>query len=135
MEIWMVSGSVSGVNWVHFGLMLAVAYLALALFGIGYDRYIARMYLRGSLEGFEVFYAAGWNALTLVIFLLPPSILSFIEEIALPVGLWGLATIGAFIVSGVPMLIGSLVRYQNARRHAIQSMIEETKMEGVEQKK
>jgi hypothetical protein len=92
------------INWPDFGQILAV-YLALALFGVGYNALIAWAERTGYIEGFVSFSVAFGVAITLV--------MTAVFDVRFAV-----LTAGAFFASGIPMVIGSMLRYARARRQA-----------------
>jgi len=96
-----------------FGVILAV-FLTLVLFGIGYNALVAWLERKGYTEGY----------------------LSLIVAFGVFVTLCGIAilsihaaliTMGAFIASGTPMIIGSIIRYIKAREVAKRAILEEIK--------
>lgn len=87
-------GKIIGTHWAVFGLMMA--------FGIGYNALIAWLEWRGWLEGFASLAVAGGVAVTLLF-------VSFIEARA------ALLILVSFGFTGIPMIIGSVVRYMTQR--------------------
>lgn len=94
-----------------FGTILAV-FLALVLFGIGYNSLVAWLERKGYTEGYLSLIVAFGVAVTLA----GVAILSIQAA---------LITLGAFIASGTPMIIGSIVRYLRKREEMKRSIIEE----------
>jgi membrane protein YdbS with pleckstrin-like domain len=94
-----------------FGTILAVL-MGLFLFGIGYNSLVAWMERKGYTEGFLSLIVAFGVTVTLV----GVAILSIHAA---------LITLGAFIASGTPMIIGSIVRYLRKREEMKRSIIEE----------
>jgi len=95
----------------NLGTILAV-FLALVLFGTGYNALVAWLERKGYTEGY----------------------LSLITAFGVFVTLAGVATLsvqaallalGAFAASGTPMIIGSIVRYLRKREEMKRSIIEE----------
>jgi hypothetical protein len=88
--------------WPGLGLILAV-YLGLALFSTGYNALIARLEREGYLEGFVSLSVAAGTAVTIA---------------ATAVFSWQFAVLclGAFVASGLPMMVGSIFRYWQARK-------------------
>ncbi len=95
-----------------FGVILAV-FLALTLFGIGYNALVAWLERNRYTEG----YLSLIVALGVLITLLGVAILS------LPSALLALL---AFTATGMPMIIGSIARYITRRAQARRTLIEET---------
>jgi len=94
-----------------FGIILAV-FLALALFGIGYNALVSWMIRRGYTEG----YLSLVVAFGVLVTLCGAAILSIQAA---------LIALGAFAASGTPMIIGSIVRYIKAREYIKRAIIEE----------
>jgi ACR3 family arsenite efflux pump ArsB len=91
------------ISW-NWGVIVAV-FLGLALFGIANNSLIAWAERRGYTEGLiSLFVAAGC--------------LVTIGGLAILSIQVALLTLGAFIASGIPMIIGSLTRYLIAREKA-----------------
>lgn len=95
------------------GIVSAVL-LGLLLFGIGYNAFVAWLGHRNYTEGFLSLIVATGVFVTLV----GVAVLS-IEA--------ALLTLGAFIASGTPMIVGSIVRYIQKRESAKKALIEEVK--------
>jgi len=89
-------GSIMGANWALFGLMMA--------FGIGYNALIAWLEWRGWMEGFVSLAVAGGVGITLLL-------VGFIDAEA------AFLVLLAFGFTGIPMIIGSIVRYMQRREH------------------
>jgi hypothetical protein len=94
-----------------FGTILAVL-MGLFLFGIGYNSVAAWLERRGYTEGYLSLIVAFGVFVTLC----GVAILSIHAA---------LITLGAFIASGTPMIIGSIVRYLRKREEMKRSIIEE----------
>lgn len=94
-----------------YGVISAV-FLGLVLFGIGYNALVTWMERKGYTEGFLSLIVAFGVAMTLV----GVSILSIQAA---------LLSLGAFIATGTPMVIGSIVRYLRRREEMKQAIIEE----------
>ncbi len=98
---------------VDYGTIAAV-FLGLVLFGIGYNAFVAWLERRGYTEGY----------------------LSLIVSLGVFVTLCGVAvlsihaallTLMAFVATGTPMIIGSIVRYLRKRDEMKRSIIAEVK--------
>lgn len=94
-----------------FGVISAV-FLALVLFGIGYNSLVAWMERRGYTEGYLSLIVAFGVAVTL----------AGVAILSIPAAL---LTLAAFIASGTPMIVGSIVRYLRKREAMKRSIIEE----------
>lgn len=94
-----------------FGVISAVL-MGLFLFGIGYNSLVAWLERKGYTEGYLSLIVAFGVAVTLA----GVAILSIQAA---------LITLGAFIASGTPMIIGSIVRYLRKREEMKRSIIEE----------
>jgi hypothetical protein len=103
-------GQVSGID---LGI-LASLYMALILFGFGYNSLIAWSERRGYTKGYMSLFVAFGVAVTLG---------------ATVVISWqfALITTGAFICSGLPMILGSIWRHVREREHEIQRLRAEAK--------
>jgi hypothetical protein len=86
------------------GLILAV-YFGLALFSIGYNAVVAWLVREGYLEGLLSLSVVIGTAVT-------------VAATALFDWSFALLTLGAFAASGLPMILGSLVRYVKYRKRA-----------------
>lgn len=95
------------------GTILAV-FLGLVIFGIIYNELVAWMERRGYTEGFLSLIVALGVFVTLV----------GVAVVSIPAAL---ITLGAFIASGSPMIIGSIVRYVRKREEDRQALIAELK--------
>jgi len=93
------------------GTILGV-FLLLFAFGIGYNALVAWLERRGYTEGYLSLVVAFGVAVTLC----GVSILSIHAA---------LLTLGAFVASGTPMIVGSIVRYLRKREEMKRSIIEE----------
>jgi len=96
-----------------FGAISAV-FLGLVLFGIGYNALVAWLERRGYTEGYLAFVVA----LGVIITLAGVAVFSIHAA---------LLTFGAFIASGLPMIVGSILRYLRKREEAKRAMVEEIK--------
>ena len=83
-------------------LLVAVVYLALVLFGIAYNAFTAWMERRGYLHGY-VSLAVAFGVLVTV------------GATVLISPLFSLLTVGAFVASGTPMIVGSVWRHVRDR--------------------
>ena len=90
-----------------FGQNLALIYLALVLFGVGYNALVAWMERKKLVEGYMSDVVAVGVALTILPFALLPG-----EYRAWQVALM---IAGGFVASGLPMMIGSRIRHAIAR--------------------
>jgi len=94
-----------------FGLILAV-FLGLVLFGLLFNQFVAWLERRGYAEGF----------MGLIVALGVICTLFGIALISVPAAL--IALVG-FCASGIPMVLGSLIRYARKREH-VQSLIKKS---------
>ena len=94
-----------------FGVILAV-FFGLVLFGIGYNSMVAWLERKGYTEGYLSLIVAFGVFITLC----------GIAILSIPAAL---LTLGAFVASGTPMIIGSIVRYLRKREEMKRSIIEE----------
>jgi len=88
--------------------------LALILFGIGYNSFVTYLERRGYTEGYTSLLVAAGVFVTLC----------GVAILSIPAAL---LTLAAFIASGTPMIVGSIVRYLQKREKMKRAMIEETK--------
>jgi hypothetical protein len=95
------------------GIVLAV-FLGLVLFGIGYNALVAWLERRSYTEG----YLSLIVALGVFVTLCGVAILSIQAA---------LLSLGAFIATGTPMILGSIARYLKARENMIKAIIAEVK--------
>jgi predicted PurR-regulated permease PerM len=105
-----MNGDISGLDW---GTIAAV-YLALVLFGLGYNRLVAWLERRGYAHGFASLLVVAGVVVTV----------GMTAVISLT---FALVTAGAFIASGTPMIIGSLGRYVTRREKQLQELREEAR--------
>ena len=91
-----------------FSQVLAMFVFQHAL-GWGYNALIGWMERNGWLEG----YVSDAVALGVGVTLVVQS--AFLLQWTLSGWLWGLATLGSFACTGIPMMVGSRVRYARAR--------------------
>ncbi|GAP10587.1 hypothetical protein BECAL_01760 [Bellilinea caldifistulae] len=96
-----------------YGVITAVL-LGLLLFGIGYNSLVAWLERRGYTEGFLSLIVAFGVAMTLA----GVAILSIHAA---------LLTLLAFVATGTPMIVGSIVRYLRRRDEAKRAMLDEVK--------
>ena len=96
-----------------FGVILAV-FLTLVLFGIGYNALVAWLERKGYTEGYLSLIVAFGVFVTLC----------GVAILSIPAAL---LTLGAFVASGTPMIVGSIVRYLRKREAMKRSIIEEIK--------
>lgn len=93
---------------VDFGQITAVL-AVLTLFGVGYETFVAWLTRKHYTEGFLSLLVALGTLVTLVglaILSIPAAILAF----------------ACFVGSGLPMIVGSLVRYAQARARLIEEI-------------
>jgi len=125
MTIWTSSGlnaELTGLEWGVFSGLLVISYLVLLILGIAYNTLIAWMETKGYLEGYVSFSVAIGVFMTLAIVYFPQSILSIFVTICLPIWAWILITLVAFVFSGTPMIVGSVIRYLKSRTASIKAM-------------
>lgn len=96
-----------------WGQILAV-YLSLTLFGVGYNGLVQWLEHKGYTEGF----------LSLVVALGVAATLGGVAILSIPAALLAL---GAFVASGAPMIVGSIVRYLRRREEAMRAIQHEVK--------
>jgi hypothetical protein len=96
-----------------FGTIAAVL-LGLLLFGIGYNALVAWLERRGYTEGFLSLIVA----LGVFVTLCGVAVLSIHAA---------LLALGAFVATGTPMIIGSIIRYLSRREAMKQAIIAEVK--------
>lgn len=94
-----------------FGIVLAV-FFALVLFGVGYNALVAWMDRRGYTEGFVSLIVA----LGVFVTLCGAAILSIQAA---------LLALGAFVATGTPMIVGSIIRYLHRREKMKRAMLDE----------
>lgn len=95
--------------------VIAAVFLGLLLFGVGYNAFVAWVERRGYTEGYLSLIVAVGVAMTLV----GVAVLSIQAA---------LLALGAFIATGTPMIVGSILRYIQARdrsKRDIKSEIDE----------
>lgn len=105
-----MNGATSGLDW---GIIAAV-YLALLLFGLGYNRLVAWLERSG--------YSKGMTSLLVVAGVVVTVGMTAVISLA-----FALITAGAFIASGTPMIIGSLARYVIRREKHLHELREEVR--------
>jgi len=93
------------------GVILAV-FFGLVLFGVGYNALVAWLERRGYAEGYMSLIVAFGVAMTLA-------------GVALVSWQTALLTLGAFVASGTPMIVGSITRYLKKREEAKKAMLVE----------
>jgi hypothetical protein len=94
-----------------YGVITAVL-LGLLLFGIGYNALVAWLERRGYAEGFLSLIVAFGVAVTL----------AGVAILSIPAAL---LTLLAFIATGTPMIVGSIVRYIHRREATKRAIVEE----------
>lgn len=93
------------------GTILAV-FLGLVLFGVWYNTLVGWLERRGYTEGYLSLVVVGGVGVTLI----------GVAILSIPAAL---LTLGGFIASGIPMIIGSFARYLKRRDEAKKLMIKE----------
>ena len=88
----------------YFSLVIALIYILLFAFGWLYNWAVAKAEREGYAEGYMGYIVAAGVAITLLPF-------AFIPD---PVVIWWVY--GAFVASGVPMILGSMWRHIQARK-------------------
>lgn len=96
---------------IDYGVIAAV-YLGLILFGVGYNALVSHLIDQGYAEGYLAFIVALGVAISL-------------GGVALLSWQAALLALGAFVASGTPMMIGSVIRYARRRRASQQSLTRE----------
>ena len=94
-----------------YGVISAV-FLGLLLFGIGYNALVAWLERRGYTEGYLSLIVSFGVAMTLV----GVAVLSIQAA---------LLALGAFVATGAPMIVGSIIRYLRARDEMKRSILAE----------
>ena len=95
----------SGMNW---AVIMAV-YFFLLLFGVGYNLLTAYAERQGYTKGYLAFFVAGGVGITVAA--------TAVIDLA-----FALVTAGAFIASGLPMIVGSMWRHMRARQEEIERL-------------
>lgn len=93
---------------------LIAVYSVLVLFGVGYNLLVAWVEERGYIRGYVALFVAGGVLITLV-------------GVALITPIGALITLGAFVASGTPMILGSIWRYIKDRERELDSLRNEAK--------
>lgn len=103
-------GQISG------GMLFAIAaiYLALLVFGIFYNWLTSQAERTGFIRGYTSLFVVGGVAVTV----------AATAVISLP---FALVTAGAFIASGAPMIVGSMIRHQQEELRQLAQAIEEAR--------
>jgi len=94
-------------------ILLAI-YLALLLFGIGYNLLTAWAEKTGFIKGYTSLFVVGGVAITVV-------------ATAVISPAFALVTAGAFIASGTPMIVGSMVRHKREELRQLEQAREEAR--------
>ena len=94
--------------------IIAAIYLALLLFGIGYNYLTAQAERTGFIRGYTALFVVGGVAVTVAA--------TAVVSLA-----FALITAGAFIASGTPMIVGSMIRHQREELHQLAQAIEEAR--------
>lgn len=103
-----MTGAEFGIDW---GTLVAV-YLALFLFGLGFNRLVDWLERNGYSEGFvSLLVVAGVGITVVMTAVISPA--------------FALVTAGAFIFSGTPMIVGSVARHAIERKRRIQTLVNE----------
>lgn len=94
--------------------VIAAVYLALVLFGIGFNYLTAHAEKTGYIHGYSsIFVTAG--------------VLVTLAGLAVFNVLFALLALGAFAASGTPMVIGSIARYMDERKRHIDQLKQEAR--------
>jgi hypothetical protein len=99
-------------NWDTNGInagMVAGIYGVLLAFGIGYNWLTAHAEKTGLIHGYTALFVVGGVVVTV----------GAMGLVSLP---FALLTAGAFIASGTPMIIGSMIRHSQERRQQIEQL-------------
>lgn len=91
---------------VNPGTIVAV-YMALLVFGIGYNWLTALAERHGFMKSYTAFFVVGGVVVTV-------GLMGFVNLT------FAILMAGAFIASGTPMIVGSMVRHQIEERQAIE---------------
>jgi len=107
----MISGNASGEVWGMFGVVCG-----LLLFGTAYNAFVAWIEDRGYDEGFTAILVVGGVGVTLIG-------VAFVDWQA------ALTSFVAFCASGLPMVVGSLLRYAKRRERRQRDIAERPRIE------
>jgi len=105
-----IIGSESGLNTV------TVIYIFLLLVGIIFDQAVSYMERHGYLRGYTALMVAVGVGFT-------------VGSLAILSPVWALITLGAFIASGTPMMVGSIYRHVRDREQELERLRNEAKGE------
>ncbi len=94
--------------------VLAAIYLALLLFGIGYNWLTSQAERTRFIRGYTSLFVVGGVAVTI----------AATAVVSLP---FALITAGAFVFSGTPMIVGSMIRHQRDELRQLAQAIEEAR--------
>lgn len=94
--------------------LLAVIYLALLLFGIGYNLLIAWAEKTGFIKGYTSLFVVAGVCVTV----------AATSVVDLP---FALITGGAFIASGTPMIVGSMIRHKREEIRQLEQLRKEAR--------
>jgi hypothetical protein len=94
--------------------ILAAIYLALLLFGIAYNWLTAQAEKTGFIKGYTSLFVVGGVCVT-------------VAATAVINPAFALITAGAFIASGTPMIVGSMIRHKSEEMRQLQQAREEAR--------
>jgi hypothetical protein len=94
--------------------LLAAIYLALLLFGIAYNFLTSQAEKTGFIKGYTSLFVVGGVAVTVA----ATAVISLA---------FALITAGAFIASGTPMIVGSMIRHKHEELRQLQQAREEAR--------
>ena len=94
--------------------ILAAIYLALLLFGVGYNYLTAWAEKTGFIRGYTAFFVVGGVIVTLA----ATAVISLA---------FALVTAGAFVFSGMPMIVGSMIRHKREELRQLQRARQEAR--------
>jgi len=94
--------------------VLAAVYLALLLFGVGYNWLTSQAEKTGFIRGYTSLFVVGGVVVTLAA--------SAVISLA-----FALVTAGAFVFSGAPMIVGSMIRHKREEMRQLQQAREEAR--------
>ncbi len=107
---WELCGSYAG----NLIPILAAIYLGLLLFGIGYNWLTSQAEKTGFIRGYTSLFVVGGVTVTI----------AATAVVSLP---FALITAGAFVFSGTPMIVGSMIRHQRDELRQLARAIEEAR--------
>jgi hypothetical protein len=96
--------------------LLAAIYLALLLFGVGYNWLTAQAEKTGFIRGYTSLFVVGGVVVTLA----ATAVISLA---------FALVTAGAFVVSGTPMILGSMIRHKQEELRQLEQAREEARLD------